>query len=163
MEKVREFNRCIYCFEEKENKTGVCLHCGYENGYCDLPGWWLIPGTIVKGRYVVGKALEETDERLVYLGWDLKKEYLVEVTEYFPKVFVTRDITDSENVSCISGLENAFQNGKQEFFEKAKTFFQCIVRVEDSQMDFFVRNNTCYYVRKKSAKLDKIKEKAVVS
>lgn len=113
-----------------------------------------MPGTILKGRYVIGKALEETEEKLVYLGWDLKKDCRVEITEYFPKKYVTRDITSSEKVSCIPGFEMQLEDGKQAFFEKAKTFFQCVVRVEDLKMDFFLRNNTCYYVREKSVRVN---------
>lgn len=60
-----------------------------------------------------------------------------------------RDITRSEMVSCIPGKERLLDAGKQTFFEKAKTYFLCVVRVEDLKMDFFNRNNTCYYVRKK--------------
>ena len=53
-------------------------------------------------------------------------------------------------------MEEALEEGRQEYFEKAKTFFQCIVRVEDLKMDFFLRNNTCYYVREKSSKLNNL-------
>lgn len=157
MEKVREFNRCIYCFEEKVNKEASCPVCGYADGFGSLPGWWLTPGTILKGRYVIGKDLEETDEKLVYLGWDLKNDCRVEITEYFPKKYVTRDITCCAKLSCIPDSEIQLEEGKQAFFEKAKLFFQCVIRVEESNMDFFVRNDTCYYVREKSAKIGKIK------
>jgi len=156
MEKVRKFDRCIYCFEEKVNNETSCPACGYEDGRVSLPVWWMTPGTILKGRYMIGRDLEENREKLVYLGWDMKKNCRVEITEYFPKDYVTRDITRSDNVCCIPGMEEALEEGRQEYFEKAKTFFQCIVRVEDLKMDFFLRNNTCYYVREKSAKLNNL-------
>lgn len=156
MEKVRKFDRCIYCFEEKVNNETSCPACGYEDGFGSLPGWWLTPGTILKGRYMIGRDLEESDEKLIYLGWDIKKNRLVEVVEYFPKAYVTRDITRSENVSCIPGKEQLLDDGKQTFFEKAKTFFLCVVRVEDLKMDFFLRNNTCYYVREKSVRVNEL-------
>lgn len=155
MKRVREFERCIYCFEKRENPKGVCPYCGYENGFCDMPVWWLSPGTILKGRYVIGKPLKNTDTELTYLGWDLQRKWRVEITEYFPVSWVTRDITVSDKVSCIPGHEKALETGKQSFFEKAKLYYQCISRVEPSDMNFFVRNDTCYYVREKSSKSGK--------
>lgn len=172
MKQIQEFNRCVYCFQEMERKTQlvvntssgkearekkksdlesdfICPACGYANGFCALPGWWLSPGTILKGRYVVGKPLEETETELSYLGWDLKQEECVKITEYFPKLLVKRDITMSDVVSSIPGKEEEVESGRQDFFEKAKLFYKCVSRVETLNMDFFFRNETCYYVRKR--------------
>ena len=149
MKDIQEFNRCIYCFAEKEENRDSCPVCGYENGICDMPGWWLTPGTILKGTYMVGKALDEKEDELTYLGWDMKRECQIEITEYYPKTYVKRDITVSEKVNCIPGMEDAFEDGKQKFFEKARLFYKCVSRVKELEMDFFVRNETCYYVREK--------------
>ena len=36
--------------------------------------------------------------------------------------------------------------GRQAFFEKARLYYRCAGRVDEQlQMDFFLRNNTCYY------------------
>ncbi len=144
MEKPEEFGRCIYCFEPKD-RPGPCPACGYDNGLCSPPGWWLSPGTILKGRYVVGQHLKSTPEQLVYLGWDIRKSCRIKVVEYFPVAYVTRDITHSEAVSCIPGCKDDLEKGRQAFFEKAKLFYTCVSRVsKDLDMDFFVRNDTCY-------------------
>lgn len=140
------FDRCIYCFAPKA-EPGPCPQCGYDNGLCDPPGWWLSPGTILKGRYMAGQHLTGTPEELCYLGWDLGTGALVEIVEYYPEAMVTRDITHCEEVSCLPGSEAAFESGKQKFFEKAKLYYTCVSRVNPVVMDFFVRNNTCYYVR----------------
>lgn len=152
MKKIQEFNRCIYCFAEKEENKEACPACGYENGFCSMPGWWLAPGTIIKGRYMVGKPLSENEEELSYLGWDMAKECQLEIVEYFPKPYVKRDVTVSDKVSCIPGQEEALEAGKQAFFEKAQLFYKCVSRVQVLEMDFFVRNETCYYVREQQAK-----------
>lgn len=148
---ARRFDRCIYCFAPKD-EPGPCPRCGYDNGLCDPPGWWLLPGTVLKGRYMVGRHLTGNETELCYLGWDLAKDTQVEIVEYFPADMVTRDITHSETLSCLPGCEEALEKGKQAFFEKAKLFYNCVIRVEELMMDFFVRNNTCYYVRKKKPK-----------
>lgn len=146
----KTFDRCIYCFAPK-TEPGPCPRCGYDNGLCDPPGWWLSPGTILKGRYMVGRYLDETPEELCYLGWDLGTDTQVEIVEYYPASLLTRDITHSERVSCIPGCEADFEKGKQAFFEKAKLFYNCVIRVDELVMDFFVRNNTCYYARKRKS------------
>lgn len=155
MEKPDEFERCIYCFAKKDT-AGICPECGYDNGLCNPPGWWLSPGTVLKGRYVVGRHLNSTPTELTYLGWDLRLETKIEVVEYFPETFVTRDITNSDALSCVPGNEKKFEDGKQAFFEKAKLFYNCVSRVTELTMDFFVRNNTCYYVRKKKTDLSAV-------
>jgi len=142
------FKRCIYCFAPKDTQ-GPCQVCGYENGLCSPPGWWLSPGTVLKGRYVVGRGLDSSQTQITYLGWDLRQGCTVEVVEYFPEAYVKRDITNSDDVCCIPGCGEALESGRQAFFEKAKLFYTCVSRVEELVMDFFVRNNTCYYVRKK--------------
>ena len=98
---------------------------------------------------MVGKALQEKEDELIYLGWDMRRNCLIEIVEYFPKRHVTRDSTVSDRVCCIPGHENAFEAGKQQFFEKAKLFYKCVTRLKEIEMDFFVRNETCYYVRKR--------------
>lgn len=143
------FERCIYCFAPKTEQD-ECPHCGYENGLCDMPGWWLTPGTVLKGRYVTGRNLNSTDTEITYLAWDLAQEKTVEIVEYFPEGSVTRDITHADEVVTIPGCEAAVETGRQAFFEKAKLFYNCVSRVEkDMTMDFFLRNNTCYYALKR--------------
>ena len=153
MKEIQEFGRCIYCFAEKSTEEQVniesCPKCGYSNGICDMPVWWLTPGTILKGNYMVGKPLEEKEDELTYLGWNIKGGFEVEITEYYPKAIVRRDITVSEQVNCIPDREDNFEKGKEGFFQKAKLFYKCVSRVKPLEMNFFVRNNTCYYVRKR--------------
>ena len=155
MKRIWKFDRCIYCFEKKEKDVCCCPRCGYSDERGGMPGWWLMPGSILKGRYVTGKALEESSDRLIYLGWDLRKECRVELVEYFPKESVKRDARLSDRVSCIPGKELTFDIGKQSFFEKAKLFYKCTAKLEPLEMDFFVRNETCYYVRKKSERIER--------
>ena len=139
------FSRCIYCFAPEE-EPGECPRCGYENGLCDLPGWWLSPGTVLKGRYITGRNLSYTDTQITYLAWDLERDKTVELTEHFPQGIVTRDITYSEEVVTVPGHEDTVEKSRRAFFEKAKQLCSSTSRGEkDPEMDLFLRNNTCYY------------------
>ena len=139
------FRRCICCFAPKE-EPGPCVRCGYENGLCDLPGRWLVPGTILKGRYMVGRSRKGSDSEIRYHGWDLRQEKPVDIVEFFPKGSVTRDITYDDEVVTVPGHEDEVERGRQAFFEKARLYYRCAGRVDAQlQMDFFLRNNTCYY------------------
>lgn len=146
MGKNTKFDRCIFCFSPLD-EGGKCPECGYEDGLCDPPIWWLAPGTVLKGRYITGRHLSDTSTEITYLGWDLRQDSKVEIVEYYPEGWVTRDITHSALVACIPGREEQMDAGCQAFFEKARLFYNCVSRVENLMMDFFLRNNTCYYVR----------------
>ncbi len=146
MSTPKQFDRCVYCFAKKE-ADAPCPVCGYAWELTDPPGWWLLPGTVLKNRYVVGRHQATQDTALIYLGWDEAKERLVDIVEYFPGTLVTRDITTSDKLNCIPGKEAQLEAGKQAFFEKAKLYYRCVSRVEPLDMDFLVRNETCYYIR----------------
>lgn len=128
------------------------MKCGYEPGACDLPARWLPPGSVLKGRFVTGKVLRHNPNQIVYYGWDLEGEQTVDIVEYFPTELVTRDITFSEDVVVIPGREAQVEAGRQDFSQRARFFYQCISQGEKENplLDFFFRNNTCYYVMKRA-------------
>lgn len=145
MESTTTFDRCVYCFSAK-NTGEECPRCGYSVELCEQPGWWLPPGTVLKGRYLVGKNRDSNPHWIRYLGWDLERSRTVDITEYFPAGLVTRDITSSNDVVTVPGCKDRVEKGQQTFLEKAKLFYDCVHGVEkDTVMDFFLRNNTCYY------------------
>lgn len=143
MGKSAEFDRCVSCFAPGPG-PGPCPVCGYEARVCGDPCWWLIPGTLLKGRYVVGRSVSCTSAQIKYLGWDLERDAVVEVVEYFPRELVTRDVTHCDDMVCIPGREGAVDSGARKFWEKVRLYAQCVGL---SRIDFFFRNNTCYYVR----------------
>lgn len=145
MNAIRKFDRCIYCFAVKTH-SGSCRVCGYENGLCDPPFWQLMPGTILKGRYMAGCLKRCTDSELIYLGWDLKTNQYREIAEYFPREWVTRDITHSAAVSCIPRFEQSVEQGRREFGKRFPSDTRRTQLPGYVTRDVFFRNNTCYYV-----------------
>ena len=55
-------NRCYGCMEEIT--AYPCSHCGYQPG--EAPGYALTPGTILNGKYLVGKLLGQGGFGLTY-------------------------------------------------------------------------------------------------
>lgn len=135
------FQRCPHCFAPRRSH-GVCPVCGERE---PDPGL-LRPGTVLKGRYMAGDALSQTAEDIRYRGWDMERNTEVELAEYYPRALVSRGA--DQCVVCAAGREEEFEAGKQAFFERAKVFYECLSDAGKEAMDFFVRNGTCYYVRR---------------
>ena len=97
---------------------------------------------------MVGKHLKSTQDTLCYLGWDLQRQCSVQIVECYPEDLVTRDITNSEQISCLPGKEAALEAACREFQEKANRCSECADRAGETPLDVFSRNGTCYYVCK---------------
>ncbi len=65
-----------------------CPHCGYEQAAEPFP-FGVRPGTILRGRYLVGRVLGQGGFGITYVGYDLTLELKVAVKEYFPAGIVT--------------------------------------------------------------------------
>jgi len=108
----------------------------------------LTEGTILAGRYSVGKAFGEGGFGITYMGTDTKLDMTVAIKEYYPTGFVNRNNTHSENITANTGDSEAFFNkGKDNFLNEARILAkfaneQGIVGVRD----FFNENNTAYIV-----------------
>ena len=76
-----DFNRCYGCMEETVSYP--CPHCGYIPGGKG-PDYALRPGSILNGKYIVGRILGQGGFGITYVGWDLMLERKVAVKEYYP-------------------------------------------------------------------------------
>ena len=135
---------CYGCFVEKE--PGVsCPHCGFnendEQPYLALP-----LGTILNGRYLVGKVLGIGGFGITYLGYDLTLEIKVAIKEYMPSALATRH-PDHYSVVLTGRVENDYQYGMERFLDEAKILAKLqstphIVSVQN----YFKENGTAYFV-----------------
>ena len=93
---------CFGCFQEKEPGS-VCPHCGFredeEQPYLALP-----LGTLLNGRYMLGKVLGVGGFGITYLGYDLTLEIKVAIKEYMPSAIATRN-ADRYNVTLTGWME----------------------------------------------------------
>ena len=71
---------CPYCMTPV-GEDGVCPNCGLTSGtYTPLPHH-IPPGTVLMGRYLVGRVLGEGGFGITYIGCDLRLELKVAIKE----------------------------------------------------------------------------------
>lgn len=142
-----ELNLCLGCMKE-HNGDGPCPHCGFDASTHIPAAHHLPPGTILYGKYLLGKVLGEGGFGITYLGWDLNLELKVAVKEYFPNGLVTRMSSYSTTVTALTGNHmELYAQGMERFVDEARSlakFWQLegIVTVKD----YFQANKTAYIV-----------------
>lgn len=152
---VNNKNLCTHCFEEYPESRGICRSCGCSDGGNEELTVNLPIGTMLMGRYLVGKVLGKGGFGITYLAYDLKNEQKVAIKEYMPDNLSYR-APGSTLVSTYSGeKEECFKQGSEKFFEEAKTISRFnghpnIINV----FEFFYENNTAYFVMEYIAGVD---------
>lgn len=135
---------CYGCFSEKDPGTS-CPHCGFneneEQPYLALP-----LGTILNGRYLVGKVLGIGGFGITYLGFDLTLEIKIAIKEYMPSAMATRH-HDHYSVVLTGHVEEDYQYGMERFLDEARILAKLqntphIVSVQN----YFKENGTAYFV-----------------
>ena len=79
-------NRCCGCMRSLELPGSVCPACGYDNtaGPAAQPAHALPCGTVLNGRYMIGRVLGMGGFSLTYIGYNLILDEPVCIKEYFP-------------------------------------------------------------------------------
>ncbi|NCB25489.1 MAG: hypothetical protein EOM62_08460 [Bacteroidia bacterium] len=136
---------CPSCFFDK-GPAKVCPACGYIAE--DSENWnRLKPGTVIHGRYAVGKPLGQGGFGITYLGYDLLLETKLAIKEYFPTGVAARNSTSRTVLHSCEESREDFRKGLEKFLEEAKV----LARFEGhpnivSVRDFFEENGTAYMV-----------------
>lgn len=139
---------CYNCFGELKADEKVCPRCGCS---ADLKNEEKYPnaltcGTILNGRYIVGRVLGQGGFGITYVAWDYQSKNSVAIKEYFPDTMAIR--TDHISVFPYNAdREESYTYGKEKFLQEAKTLFEFgdnpnIVNV----LSFFEENGTAYFV-----------------
>ena len=138
---------CGNCFQESVNEYGICTACGYDNGKNREEFPLALPaGSILYGRYIIGKVLGQGGYGITYLAQDYQTKERVAIKEFFPDTMATRIGTTTVQPFSGSRGEN-FQYGRTTFLDEAKTMaeFNDNPNVAGVQM-YFEENGTAYYV-----------------
>lgn len=142
-------NLCINCMKEIDDVNGSCPVCGYSQKQNEQNPVALKPGTILKGRYYVGRVLGQGGFGITYVGCDLTLNIKVAIKEYFPMGFATRNHTYSNQIqwNTTQFSIGQWQQGSENFLKEARRMaildsLPGIVRVRDTFSD----NKTSYIV-----------------
>ncbi len=152
---------CLGCMRET-NGEEICPYCGFSlKNYETERNIRILPaGTILNGKYLLGKVIGDGGFGITYLALDLNLQVPVAVKEYFPVGLASRDTADGKNetLSLLSGdKERFYKMGLHSFSEEAQSLAKCrevpgVVSVND----FFYENRTAYlvmeYIQGKSLK-----------
>ncbi|MCR4595940.1 MAG: serine/threonine protein kinase [Lachnospiraceae bacterium] len=142
--------RCYGCFNLIDDTSEWCQYCGYHYDPSETSKWILPPGTILNGKYEIGRSLGEGGFGITYLAWDRNMETKIAIKEYFPANSVSRDTTSQGGNSVSRNMTYGsldFDEGLKRYVKEASIlskFFELpgIVSVKD----FFYENDTAYFV-----------------
>ena len=137
---------CYACFREKEAE-GPCPFCGYDPaGTARKFPLALRPGTILNGRYIVGRVLGQGGFGITYLALDDRTRARFAMKEYFPSEFAGRAYGGSAVQVHSENQRESLLYGKAQFLEEARTLAavsgsENIVRI----YSYFEENGTAYF------------------
>ena len=143
-----KYANCINCFAQL-NGDAICARCGFDNGAYVPEPHHLPPGSLLRDRYMIGKALGQGGFGITYAGFDTNLNRRVAIKEYFPEGTVWRDSTQTAIVSCYTSesVRERYSTGIHKCMNEAQSLAMLddipgIVRV----LDYFKENNTAYII-----------------
>ena len=138
---------CMGCMSTYGDEFYVCPFCGFVEGTKAAEALHMDPGSILSGRYIIGRVVGFGGFGVTYIGWDAVLEQKVAIKEYLPSEFATR-VPGQTHVTVFNGAkQEQFEDGLSKFVEEAQRLarfhsLEGIVKIFDS----FTDNNTAYIV-----------------
>lgn len=135
--------RCCNCMEEYDEQYNICPHCGYIENDEPQEAYYLKPGTILHGQYMVGMTVGVGGFGIVYKAWDIKLSRVVAIKEFFDMNLISR-IPGHKEIT-VYGQKSEFQKSIRRFLEEAQYLAKFsnhpnIINV----YTYFEENNTAY-------------------
>ena len=143
---MNEYNLCYGCMTTLDESQKKCKKCGHVNGTIKAD-CYLLEGTIIHSRYIIGKVLGHGGFGITYIAYDTRINSVVAIKEYLPGDFSIRIQNKNEVVIYDGDKRSQFQTGLEKFLEEAKTMakynhYKGVVTTKD----FIQENNTAYIV-----------------
>ena len=138
---------CTHCFREI-NTDGPCPHCGFDGREQESRyPLALRPGSILNGRYTVGRVLGQGGFGITYIALDDRTGSRVAIKEYLPTEFAGR-AGGSSMVQVYSGeRRDNFAYGMERFLDEARTLAEFIGDAHIVRIySYFEENATAYFV-----------------
>lgn len=139
-----ETELCLGCME-KIGGAKECPHCGYCKGDGHIASY-LAPGTMLKGRYLIGRLICYNGESGLYIGYDMADERKVTVREYMPETLCTRS-EDSSKIDVYSDHLPLYKTYLAEYIELHRTLMTSDLSGSvQPVLNVFTDNGTAYAV-----------------
>lgn len=140
--------RCLSCMQEitEKREKAVCPHCGQATKPEYDASRFLKPGTMLGGKFLVGKVLGAGGFGITYIGWNQLLQCKVAIKEYYPRHLSSRaqggTVMTSDAVK-----QQKFRAGLHRFLEEARS----IASLQDVKgvvqvYTFFEENGTGYII-----------------
>ena len=130
------------------NTDGPCPHCGFDGREQESRyPLALRPGSILNGRYTVGRVLGQGGFGITYIALDDRTGSRVAIKEYLPTEFAGR-AGGSSMVQVYSGeRRDNFAYGMERFLDEARTLAEFIGDAHIVRIySYFEENATAYFV-----------------
>lgn len=139
--------KCLNCFKEYAEGYEICPHCGYVIAEYKAQPYYLLPGTILDGRYMLGVVTGAGGFGIVYKAWDMKLERIVAIKEFYPSGLVNR-VPGNKDVLMVSGKnKKIFEMSKERFLCEARNTVKFAAHKNIINVyEYFEENNTAYIV-----------------
>ena len=139
-------NLCLGCMTENVGAT-ACPHCGWQAGTDPESPLYLVPGTVLKEQYVVGRVLGHGGFGITYIGWDLNLTRRIAIKEYFPGGVAVRTVSKPEVFPYSQHLRGEYTWGLERYLEEARV----VARFENHPniiwvQNYFQANGTAYII-----------------
>ena len=140
------FEYCGYCMHRRQ-RGQKCEYCGATTSY-EAPVHHLKQGTVLREKYLVGRAIGEGGFGITYIGRDLTLDIRIAIKEYYPNGFSNRNNDHSNQVTMSTGNHgDEFEREMQRFLSEARILAKfCNNPGVVGVRDFFRENGTAYIV-----------------
>ena len=137
---------CYNCFQERETQVGPCPYCGFDLAENEKKfPVALRAGTVLNGRYIIGRVLGQGGFGITYLALDTQLNAKVAIKEFMPNDIATR-IGTTVSVAMDTKSEE-FAYGAERFQEEARTLAKFIGNPNIAAVtSYFDENDTSYFV-----------------
>ena len=141
------FQRCYGCMRELPAVDEACPHCGYDRRAATFNRNHLTPGSELRGRYVIGRALGLGSFGNTYIGWDTQENMCVTIKEFLPSAFAYHRAGDQQVQFYSSEGQKLFEKGLRTFAHETAVL-QGLTEAESVSriLDYVSENGTGYAV-----------------
>ena len=138
---------CLGCMNGYDDRVKVCPFCGYVDGTGPKEAYHIVPGTILQGKYIVGRSIGYGGFGITYIGYDYALARKIAIKEYMPGEFCTRCAGDTKVTVFEGEQEEQFKGGIEKYIDEARRLAKFkgldgVVTIYDS----FKENDTAYII-----------------